>query len=569
MLRAAPAQRTAFHPANCSCLEPLRLALDHRNGGRTIIVQGFFDGDNLYRLRFSPPKEGRWHYTTASSHAAMHGRTGKFLVIPAPASKRGPVSPRSFGLYHADGSPHFSVGTTAYAWPSQPAAVRQQTLETLRKGFFNKVRMSPFPKRYQYNNANPVEAGAAFEILPGSAASDPSVWGCVGPTCPPTNGSFNLRRFNVTFWRNFEGLVQQMGEMNVIADIILFHPYDGGHWGFDCLGGREAEGYQTAHDRFYLRYIIARLGAYSNVWWSLANEWPYVRCKARGTDQSLFRNPSLTEASPAPVWDELFIALDAYDAHKRMRSIHNAELLYDYSRHWITHISLQGVDPKGVGYTKRLRQSTAALRTRYGKPVIWDEVWYEGNMPCSEETGSGCIWGALSAEAMADRFWLGASLGAYVGHGETMAHDATLIQHNVEAPLWWAKGGKLAGRSPQMIKWFGEVWAAVLASVDFPALVPGTLPHGGGETAAETLVDPLGSFMFIHAGFAGEWAMPLPVGAEDWLVGHIRFASMRWENSTLPHGTKHATLKCNAPPCNFMIFRQYQGKPLIDWDPFR
>ena len=65
-----------------------------------------------------------------------------------------------------------------------------------------------------------------------------------------------------------------------MADLILFHPYDGvpleaseGHWGFDCLGGHDPLRYGPANDEHYLRYAVARLASFSNVWWSLANEW--------------------------------------------------------------------------------------------------------------------------------------------------------------------------------------------------------------------------------------------------------------------------------------------------------
>ena len=33
------------------------------------------------------------------------------------------------------------------------------------------------------------------------------------------------------------------------------------------MGGRDAARYDTASDKFYLRYAAARLAAYSNVWW--------------------------------------------------------------------------------------------------------------------------------------------------------------------------------------------------------------------------------------------------------------------------------------------------------------
>ena len=96
------------------------------------------------------------------------------------------------------------------------------------------------------------------------------------------------------------------------------------------------------------------------------------------------------------MWDELFATLSAADPYGRQMSIHNGALLYNHSQPWISHVSLQGHEA-----------DTPDLRTLYGKPVVWDEERYEGNITSS--------WGALSGEEMADRFYWGASLGAHVG----------------------------------------------------------------------------------------------------------------------------------------------------------
>ena len=138
-----------------------------------------------------------------------------------------------YGLRHADGTPHYSSGTTCYQWASKGFAMQHQTLATLRQKPqpFNKIRMTLFPKWYVYNHANPVETGAAFQILPGSPASDPEKWGCVGigNNCSARlEGSFDLRRFNVSFWQNYERLLGSLQEMGVVADVIVFHPYDNG-----------------------------------------------------------------------------------------------------------------------------------------------------------------------------------------------------------------------------------------------------------------------------------------------------------------------------------------------------
>jgi hypothetical protein len=83
----------------------------------------------------------------------------------------------------------------------------------------------------------------------------------------------------------------------------------------------------------------------------------------------------------------------------------------------------------------------ADLRKKYGKPVIYDECQYEGNIPES--------WGKLTAEEMVHRFWQATVEGAYCGHGETYKDP-----HEI---LWWAKGGVLHGQSPARIAFLKKI----------------------------------------------------------------------------------------------------------------
>ena len=95
--------------------------------------------------------------------------------------------------------------------------MQDQTLRTLaglegsgHGKVFNKLRMTVFPKWYVYNHANPIEMGTAFEIKAGTPAANASVWECVGAHCPSTSGSYDLRRFNLTFWRRYSAVVCEL-----------------------------------------------------------------------------------------------------------------------------------------------------------------------------------------------------------------------------------------------------------------------------------------------------------------------------------------------------------------------
>jgi len=62
----------------------------------------------------------------------------------------------TFHFEYADGTPHYDVGTTCYAWVHQGDALEEQTLATLKHAPFNKLRMCIFPKHYAYNENEPV-----------------------------------------------------------------------------------------------------------------------------------------------------------------------------------------------------------------------------------------------------------------------------------------------------------------------------------------------------------------------------------------------------------------------------
>ena len=203
---------------------------------------------------------------------------------------------------------------------------------------------------------------------------------------------------------------------------------------------------------------VADFTAFGASRWSLANEWSLNTCKGRGVSPNL-------SPTPSPVWDQLFGALRAADPYGRQASIHNGPLLYNHSRPWITHVSLQGhlID-------------TPRLRARYGKAVVWDEQKYEGDIPEG--------WGALSGAQEADRFWWALSLGAHAGHSETILRPG--LADDDAQPLWWAKGGKLVGEAPRRVAWFrGWVEAALRAQqLDFGAMQPVMLPRGCAVPAA-------------------------------------------------------------------------------------
>ena len=365
---------------------------------RSIEVGGFYDGDGVYRIRFMPDTEGIWRYSTCSNRGELNGAEGTFTCVAPGADNHGPV--RVFNTYHfayADGTPYKQIGTTCYAWVHQGKKLEEQTLETLRNAPFNKLRMCVFPKHYAFNENEPEYS--PFPCLSRGSSKWTGSW----QGDQNEGWSFDFSRFDPAFFQHFEHRVADLLALGIEADLILFHPYD--RWGFSRM---DAE----TDDR-YLRYVVARLAAYRNVWWSMANEYDLMRSKTLAD------------------WDRFFRIVQESDPYQHLRSIHNCFEFYDHSRPWVTHASIQRSD----------LEQTRTWREQYKKPVVVDECCYEGNIPQ--------MWGNITAQEMVHRFWTGTVYGGYVGHGDTFLHPQDI--------LWWAKGGVLHGQSAPRIAFLRRI----------------------------------------------------------------------------------------------------------------
>jgi hypothetical protein len=466
----------------------------HAGTGASLTAVSFYDGADatgragVWRTRFSPPAQGAWAFTTAAPPSAgLPPQAGGFTVTPPAAGDHGPpgVSPTNpRALAFADGTPYFSVGSTSYAWLHIGDANANATLASLAGAPFNKLRMTLTPKFYPWTHLEPSPAG--FFAFPQVAPLSPPCTVC----CPSQNGSFDVTRFWVPFWRDVEARVATMAALGVVADLILFHPYDGGHWGLDCN--------PEPVDHAYVRYAAARLSAFSNVWWSMANEWSLLKCKCAGGNKT---------DCPQAYFDRLFGTLVASDPHGRMRSIHNGPIYYNYSRPWITHVSMQCHDANCVD---------TAVASWVPRPVVMDEVRYEGNISAS--------WGQLTGEQMAQRFWMYLAKGAYAGHSECLqpavadaACDPDPNNCACSPNMWWNHGGHLTSTaSPALLRFFRAYVDAL--PVPFSGLASVTVAPGVYWLRPPPAADPRAAFSFVLwdetvLNATVPVTLPLPAGA--------------------------------------------------------
>ena len=355
-------------------------------------VEGFYDGEGHYKIRFMPHLQGKWSYETKSNVAELDGVKGGFDCIEPEEGNHGPVHVvNQFHFQYEDGTAYYPFGTTCYAWIHQSEQLQEQTLETLAQNQFNKIRMCVFPKFYSNNNSEP-----EFYPYEGEA---PDKW--------------DFTQFHPEFFRHLERRITDLAKLGIEVDLILFHPYDKGHWGFDRMSAES--------DDRYLRYVIARLGSFHNVWWSMANEYDYLEKKTKED------------------WNRMIELVAKTDPYHHNLSIHNAKNFFDNWNPYLTHASIQlgtkcGTVRYGLG---RL----GLLRDAYHKPVIYDEVGYEGNLVQR--------WGQQTPEELTDKFWQAIISSTYMTHGETFTHPEDVI--------WWSKGGKLRGKCPARIAFLKKI----------------------------------------------------------------------------------------------------------------
>ena len=135
----------------------VQLSAEFRLMNRLLFCEGFYDGDGIFRIRFMPDEPGNWTYITKSNIKELDSKRGTFTCVVATPENHGPVKVRNtYDFGYADGTPFYPVGTTCYAWVHQPGELVNQTLATLSKTAFNKIRMTVMPKNYDvYINNEP------------------------------------------------------------------------------------------------------------------------------------------------------------------------------------------------------------------------------------------------------------------------------------------------------------------------------------------------------------------------------------------------------------------------------
>lgn len=464
----------------------------HKN--ESVTADGFYDGEGIYRIRFMPSFEGEYQFAIYGS-TLKEPLAGSFLCRPSGSNNHGPV--RVANTYHfayEDGTPYYSIGTTCYVWELQSDERIEETIETLKDSAFNKIRFCIFPKHYDYNLGEPRSYPYEGTPCDSSGLTKDNFMDYTGNA---KGNAWDFQRFHTEHFKHIERCIKRLCHMGIEADLIVMHPYD--RWGFSTMTKEQ--------DDLYWNYVIARFSAYRNVWWSLANEY------------DLMPQKSLDD------WERYARIICRKDPYNHLRSIHNCHSFYDHSRPWITHLSIQRQD------VYKSAELTGEWRERYKKPVVLDEIAYEGNIQHG--------WGNISGKELTRRFWEAACRGGYAGHGETFM--------NAEDVLWWSHGGKLHGESGERLGFLYDI----LCETPGIGLAPVFLNWDEVTAAPDTAI-PSRDYYLTYFGFNRPCFREYHFDDESWYEVEVLDT---WEMTRTKKGVFRGKFKVELPGKEYMAIR--------------
>jgi len=379
-------------------------------------ADGFCDAADgtRFKIRCCPEQVGEYTYRVEyRDPAGQEVFTGRFLSEPS--DHPGPVvacpkHPHHF-LYAGSGQHFYHLGYTAYHLldvTNSEAQIRR-ALDTWAEWGFTKVRflLAGYPRDTDTRPTGPSGQGGLEQWKMPNYGAPP---GEVNPL-PAWQGEphhYDFTRFNVEYWQKVERVVAYMQEKGLVATCIFT---------IEKQGLPKEYGALTEHEKRFYRYAIARLAAFSNVWWDLGNE----HNEYRGTDWG----------------NEMGRLVKEWDPYDRLTSAHAyAEWLYG-DADWTDFIITQqyGTPPQVNAWALKYRP--------LNKPYVNEEYGYEGTV---DKPGHGhhvewvrkCHWAiALAGGYATYGDWFdGAFYTGHLGRGRAPAQLRHLRAFFEELPYW-------------------------------------------------------------------------------------------------------------------------------------
>jgi hypothetical protein len=221
--------------------------------GRIKLINGFWDGEKSWKVRFSPDETGSWKYQSLASDSAntgLHGIKGSFECIPSKSpldiySKGSIVHEKgTYYLAHSDGTPFFYTACTA--WNGTLKSTEEEWKNYLQDRVSNHYNVIQFAATQWRGGDKNSEGQVAFE------------------------GSGHIR-INPSYFKHLDKKIDEINRYGLVAAPVLL-------WALPVAEGRELNpGYYLPEPEAILltNYMVARYGA-NHVIWILGGDGNYT-----------------------------------------------------------------------------------------------------------------------------------------------------------------------------------------------------------------------------------------------------------------------------------------------------
>lgn len=260
------------------------------NGQNSHTVDGFYDGENRWLIRFSPGMKGEWQGTTVSNISELDGKTIS-LICDEPISKGALTINSQFPhwFFHQDGTPFFLINDGWYPHPLFNFRLDFEELEFAKPSESNMETYLKILGDHGVNLTLEVDQLYARQ----SSIEDPS-FNWPWKVLDEKNNKIDKELFNLEFYQRMDRTLSYAKEHSVFYGLeLLFdnsvfrprewssHPLNVNNGGW-LEGDSQQTGWRTIFDlsnaehvkyiRRYLKYTVARFAAYWNVVWALGAE---------------------------------------------------------------------------------------------------------------------------------------------------------------------------------------------------------------------------------------------------------------------------------------------------------
>jgi hypothetical protein len=374
-------------------------------------VDGFCDAEDgsLFRIRFMPSTPGTYHYSVEYRQGwSKSTSTGTFQV--SDGKRRGPLRVDAQNPWHfvweGTGEHYFFNGTTAYwllGWKDDQ--VIDSSIDRLHRLKINRMRVTIAGRTDRFYG-DAVMSGIAWTTLltpwPGGQSLrflhnagrvgqhlhipiGVGLFDFLGNLAIPEDiyhPGFNYGRFQVSYWQKFERALRFARDRDMIFSLVL-----------DMNDSQAHPAAGSAEERMFIRYAVARFGAFSNITWDL------------GDDLDQYRDDSWTHTTGT--------LIKQWDPYRHLATSHPVDNVHqDRTSGWFDFTSFQQWSRTQHSFMLDQRKQ----QERLGRiiPQTNEEYGYEDHYP---PWAQGV--GSESADTLRRTAWDIVMAGGYQTAGET------------------------------------------------------------------------------------------------------------------------------------------------------